>query len=828
MLFNYLKLAFRLLIRNPFFAFINFLGLSVGFAAFLVLWPYTQSELETDQFHQNAERIGRLSRHLEVKSTTHNVNLNLPDNPCGVALQIAHEFSDIKELTRIVPQSNFEQAKIGCGQDVFFSILNERSTKKNFREQKTAFADANFFQFFSFLLVIGDPTYVLAQPSTAVLSQTTARKYFADTNPIDKIIYLNDSIPLKVTGVFKNLPKNTHLVFDIVVSASGVKAFDLPGLEESIWGYSYIKINDGVDFDKLQLAINKHKERLYRSCTDCGAASAYVNSVLVQSLNDVIFNDLPNNTFTAKSKYSLIILRTLSFVILALAWINYICLSIKMLHKRLPEMGTRKVVGAFGSDYVFQFLVEATVINLSSFILALTFVQLAKEPLQQLFKFYIADWSSLSLETIGFIGLAVCSGIFVTGLYPTLVSQRRKPVELLKTLKLNSEPWWIKSIITLQYTAAISLLLWIGTVYFQLDFILSKSIGIEKNGVLVVDCPLNQKSGFKSKLSYLMDEAVHIDGIQGVTISKSVVGDHVGWGVSVRRNREAVDYGLNTNGGVDENFIPLYGIRLTAGRNFQTDKPVDQKSILLSEKATTRLGFASPADAIGEKVFLPWYNREAEVIGVYEDYEFRPFLTDRKGTKGMVSFLTYKDYMVPDFYPSKISVKANFEKLDLLIPSLEKLYKTAFPGEIFQWAFLDENISQHYANEKIFRNQIVLFTLIAIGIACLGLLGTVSNKAVEKTKEIGIRKVLGAKMYETARILLSTSIKQVVVASIISLPAAYYLTEQYLLNFTDRVALQWWYYVLPVSLLVLIMLATIASVVWKAAHTNPVEALRYE
>ena len=824
MFFNYLKLAVRLLIRNPFFAFINVLGLSVGFAAFIALWPYTQSELETDQFLKDAERIGRLSRHIEVKTNTYSNSTNLPDQPCGVVRQIANEFSDIKDLTRIVLQSDFDQAKTGCSGDVFFSILNEGTTKKNFREQKTTFADANFFQFFSFPLVIGDPAYVLAQPSTVVLSQKTARKYFADTNPIDKIIYLNDSIPLKVTGVFKDLPKNTHMVFDIVVSAAGIKAFDLPRSEDSLWGYCYIKINEGADFDKLQQAINEHKERLF-TCINCSVST----SVFVQSLNDVIFNDLPANAFTSKSKYFLIILRTLSFVILALALINYICLSINMLHKRLPEMGTRKVVGALGSDYVYQFLIEATVINLFSFLLALTFVQLAKAPAQQLFKFYIADWSSLSLETIGIIGLTLGSGIFVTGLYPTLVSQRKKPVELLKKLKLNREPWWIKSIITLQYTAAISLLIWIGTVYFQLDFILSKSIGLEKNGVLIVDCPLDQKSGFKSKLAYLMDEAVHIDGIQGITISKSVVGDigaAGGWGVAVRRHRDAMDYGLNTNGGVDENFIPLYGIRLVAGRNFQADKPVDQKAILLSEAATIRLGFTNPKDAIGEKIFLP-YNGEAEIIGVYEDYEFRPFLTTR-GKKGPASFLTYKDYIVSDFYPSKISVKANFDNLNLVLPSLEKLYKSVFPGETFQWAFLDENINQHYTNEKIFRNQIVLFTLIAIGIACLGLLGTVSNKAVEKTKEIGIRKVLGAKMHEIARILLNTSIKQVIVASVISLPVAYYLTQQYLQKFSERITLQWWYYAVPISLLVLIMLATIASVVWRAARTNPVESLRYE
>jgi putative ABC transport system permease protein len=311
-------------------------------------------------------------------------------------------------------------------------------------------------------------------------------------------------------------------------------------------------------------------------------------------------------------------------------------------------------------------------------------------------------------------------------------------------------------------------------------------------------------------------------------MSKSVVGDYVSYGVAVRRSLNAVDYGLNTNGGVDENFVPLYGIKLVAGRNFQAGKPADQKAILISELASIRLGFTSPMEAIGEKIILPRYNRDAEIIGVYEDYESRPFYKHQRSRKGPDSFLTYKDYLISDFYPSKISVKINFDKLNAAIPSLDKLYKSVFPQETFDWDFLDENINRRYTSEKIARNQIILFTLIAIGIACLGLLGTVSNKAEERTKEIGIRKVLGATMVQIARILLNTSIKQVVVAAIISLPVAYYLTEQYLQKFSDRITLQWWHFAMPLGLLLLIMVGTIASVVWKAARTNPVESLRYE
>ncbi len=826
MFISYLKLAIRLLIRNPFFTCLNVLGLSIGFAVFIVLWPYAQSELKSDQFHKNADRIARLSRHVERKAGRISpLSVNVPLQYCGVARQIANEFSDVKELTRIVPQPEFEPTKIGCDKDVFFSILDGLTSKKNFREQKTAFADPNFFQFFSFPLIAGDPENVLAQPATVVLSETIARKYFADTNPIDKVIYLYDSIPLTVTGVFKDLPKNTHMLFDILMSTTGIKAFDSAPREESVTGYCYIKVNEGVDFSKLQHAINKHKERLYGACVTCGAE--YVHSVFIQSLQDVVFNNIRFNHFINKSKYFLTILQTLSFVILTLAWINYISLSINMLHKRLPEIGTRKVVGASGRDYIFQFLIEAAIINLFSFLLALTLVQLVKAPAQRFFDFYISD-ESLSFETICIIGLTLGLGILVTGLYPGLISIRKKPVELLKKLKLNREPWWINSIVTLQYAAALALLIWIGTVYFQLDFIISKSIGIEKNGILIVDVPLDQKASFESKLTYFMDQAAHISGIQRLTVSKSVAGDYAGYGVAVKRNLNDVLLGLYTNGGVDENFIALYGIKLIAGRNFQASKPADQKAILISELASVRLGFADPTSAIGEKIILPWLNREAEVIGVYEDYEFGPFLLHENSRKVPDSFLTYKDYLIPDFYPSKISIKINLDELSSAIPLLNNLYKSVFPEETFQWGFLDDNIARHYTSEKISRNQIILFTLIAIGIACLGLLGTVYNKAVQKTKEIGIRKMLGAELNQIARILVHTTIKQVIVATAISLPVAYYLSQQYLNKFSDRITLQWWHYIVPVGVLLLIMSATIASVVWKTTRSNPVDALRYE
>ena len=830
MFFNYLKLSFRLLIRNPFFTFINILGLSIGFAAFYILWPYSQSELNSDRFHNEYDRIARLSWHNRWTDDGQNWNeFYHPGNDCGVTKRIAEELSEIKELTRVVPQQFFSKSIQGFGSEVFFSIINKNREKEFFKETNIAYAEPNFFQFFSFPLISGEPKNVLAQPYSLVVSEEYALKYFANTNPINAVIYLNDSIPLKVTGVFKDFPRNTHLNFDLLLSTAGIKGLDISGSagfgasQIKGWlGASYIKVNEDVEFGMLERTINAQRKKFYGICDRCD------NSVFIQPLMDIVFRDMFHNPFISKSRYVLTILQALSFIILALAWINYVSLSINVLHKRLPEMGARKVAGAGGRDFIFQFLVEAAIINVFSFLVALTLLQLVKGPVEHLFEFYIAD---LSIQALVVMLTTFVLGIIVTGTYPASISGHKKPIDLLKKLRSVRMPWWINSMVTLQYAAAVTLLVWIGCVYFQLDFILNRSIGIEQEGILVLDCPLHQKTSVDTQLAYFMHSALQINGIQKASISKSVVGDNISFPIFIKRNRNGTESGMDSNGGVDENFLGLYGIPILAGRNFQPDKPSDRKAVLISRTASTRLGFSTVQECIGATLILREFGKEhgtndVEIIGVYDDYEFRPNFNDQKAQAA--SILTYKHFLIPNFKPSKISIKLNLETLNSSLSDLEKLYKSVFPQETFRWSFLDENINRHYANEKIARNQILLFTILAIGIACLGLLGMISNKVVEKTKEIGIRKVLGARLYQIAKMLLTVTIWQVMIAILIGVPTAYYLVQRYLEKFSDRIVLHWWHYVIPVGLLLFIMFVTIASVLVKAARTNPVASLRSE
>ena len=381
--------------------------------------------------------------------------------------------------------------------------------------------------------------------------------------------------------------------------------------------------------------------------------------------------------------------------------------------------------------------------------------------------------------------------------------------------------------VTFQYASAVVLLIWIGAVYFQLNYILNKNTGVNQDGILVVDCPLNQKENYNHKLDNFITASSGINGIHLATLSKSVVGDKTGVPTMVKRSENGIGVGLFSNGVVDETFLDLYGIRLLEGRNFQANSPADENSVLLSSLAIERLGFSSPKEAVGSRIILPGYNPYVEIIGVYKEYEFEPLFAQAQ-QKGRGSILTYKNSLVKNIKPSKVSFKISLENTTSIIAGLEELYKATFPQDIFKWTFLDQNINRHYAQEQIVRNQIMLFTLLAIGIACLGLLGTTTNKVIEKTKEIGIRKVLGAQMHQIARIILNTTASQVIIAIVIGIPLAYYLVQTYLERYSERLSFEWWHYALPVALLLLIMFVTIAGVLLKAARTNPVESLRSE
>jgi putative ABC transport system permease protein len=827
MLLNYLKLSLRLLVRNPFFTFINVLGLSVGFTAFIILWNYSQHELKSDQFHKDYERIYRL--YLTKKFPTEDwvAGALSPE----IIKQAALDLSKIENYTRIINQPNFLNRSLPHRTQLFFFHTNKLNERSSFVQTRVAYADPNLFDFFSIPLLKGNPHSVLSEPNTVVVSESTAKKYFGVEEPAGELIYLNDTIPLRVTGVFEDLPSNTHLAFDIVISTLTVEKY-LRLSDSWAMTHGYYKLRKDVLVTDFEKELNAYSQKHFNEIFNRMFLSEGANTLSLQPLDDLAFNIVVFDKYVPKSKYLLSVLSLVSVVILLMAWVNYINLTLSAQQKRMKELAARRAVGAKSIDFIRQFMMEAFLVNLISFLVALTMVQMIRTPAQIYFGFYVPSWTDIPLTMKLIIAFTILAGILLTGLYPAMATLKISPRVLFGARSTVKGSFNLSGLLTVfQYGTSMTLIIWACSVYLQINHILNLDIGLNKDQVVVIDLPFQHNSFIKSQINYFEDQLSSNAFLSDYAVSQGIMGDINVESMLLKQKENTEPISLQTNGGVDERFIPFYGIKVIAGRNFLPHHTADANAIILSRIATQRFGFKKPEESLGAQVLIP--NNAANngdfssstVIGVTEDYFEYPLFNNKYNSNHKGIVLTYR---VPADPMLKVSVRIQQGQFQQALHRLQREYTTTFPHAVFNWYFLDDHVSRHYDEEKIESHQIILFTLIAIGIACLGLLGMISNKVIEKTKEIGIRKVLGAKMHQLGYVLLNSSLKQLVLSMVLCLPIAWYLTQRYLEKFSERITLQWWHYAMPVVLLLFVMLVTISSVLWKAAKSNPVEALKYE
>ena len=829
MLLNYIKLSLRLLARNPFFTGINIVGLAIGFASFYMLWEYSSSELKSDQYHKDFERIGKIGH---VRRW--NPQGGIPGSAAGgivpafVVLKILADFPEVESSLRILQQGGFNKELVNHGDKILISVEGENKQVNVYNEENIIYADTNLFSFFTIPLIYGQKDQALKQSNSVVLSESMSLKYFGRQDPTSRTLTLNEEILLTVTGVFEDLPNNTHLKFDMVISNVGFeKQWDLAN-----WMDCYVRLNHSNLKDFESRLAEKSDDYYAENLRDFPWTKV---SLFVRPLQDVAFAPENSRSLYQKSKPLLLTLAFIAFSILTMAWVNYINLSVTRTARRLKEVATRKVSGARPIDMVNQFVTEAFVTNILAIALALTLIQLIRTPVYQLFSIQIPAFSTLSISAVVILLSVTCSGILLSGLYPAFVSMAYQPRALFSMNTQTSGKRFIPSLLSVsQLAAAIIFIVMAFTFSAQINHILNMDMGINKEEVLVIDGPTTKPKNYETILGSLKNQVSNIPDVQLASISRAPA---IGFGYEVQPKRKGTDifFGMDLNV-VDENFVSLHGLKMIVGRDFINDDRPDV--VMISRFAATRLGFNSPEEAIGSWLTLRVRRTElndwtdVEIIGVFENFRKNSYLASlntQSGEEGRGEmFMNEKVGFDNELLPETISVRVDADDFTHVINSIQSLYEQQFPGNVFKWSFLDSIVQQQYLSEKTARNQIILFTVLALIIACLGLLGMITNKAVAKTKEIGIRKVLGAQLYQIAQILLSTTTKQIVVAAIIGIPVAYYLTEQYLERYSERVTLQWWHFALPVLILVVIMFSTIASVLWKAAKNNPVEALKYE
>jgi putative ABC transport system permease protein len=519
-----------------------------------------------------------------------------------------------------------------------------------------------------------------------------------------------------------------------------------------------------------------------------------------------------------------------------MGWVNYINLTFSRVMKRIKELAARKTFGAVHKDFFLQFLIETVVINVFAIGLAILATYLTGDLIQSLIAVELPPIKNL-WSTIVFYMSVIVTGCCLTALYPTLLAKSFSINVLFKT---NSKTpgmgkLFLKMISVTQYSIAIMLILWVFVINLQMDHLLTLRTGINKEQVIVIDGPLTKSENYTTEIASLGNELRKIDNVFAFTSSHSVVGDKSYKMVLLKAFGKSNNAGLLTNGGIDETFMSFYGIKLLAGRNFHKDMPSERNAILLSEIGAKRLGWVSPEEAVGQKIVLdnwgsPLNNGNGlEVIGVFQDYDLYPHVktgsvsNDAFGSQGL--FFTYKNRAIPWLTPNKISIKITDDYYTTL-KAVEHAYTSLFPQSFFNWYFLDEHFNKAYQTHLDFKDQVTSFTLLAIFIACLGLLGTSTFMASERIKELAIRKVLGAGQGNLIRILISGTSEQLLLSLIIGLPAGYLFILEYLTTYTVRVALQWWIFLVPLTLLSIIFFFTILPVLYKSVKVNPVSSLK--
>ena len=683
----------------------------------------------------------------------------------------------------------------------------------------------------------GDARTALSAPGKLVLSATTARRYFGQEDPLGKVLNIpgaDASRPLEVTGVFEDCPSNSHAHFDLLVSYKTYSVMngtygkpDDPS--ETSWGwtdfYTYVLLREGSD--KRQFAakmpgfIDKYFNHLPENIAD---KDSYHLSLM--PLRDIhLYSHYTEEMEANGDGQSVTFLFLIAFFIIAIAWINYINLATARSLERAREVGVRKVLGALRQELIRQFMLESLLLNCVALGLALLallvvnplFGRLTGRPLSVAITLPAGSW--------GYFAVVFVGGTFLSGVYPALVLSRYQPVTVLKGLFKNAAggQWLRKGLIVGQFAASIILIAGTLIVYRQVSFMRSQRLGVDIDQTLVVRGAGSalQDSAYHNVFQAFKSEILSVAGVKSLTASSNVMGEEILWSTDWRwiGNPAGIKKIETFMLGVDEDFVPAYSIRMAAGRNFSRDFPSDRSAVLLNETATRSLGFPSPQSAVGQLVGAGSRGMDSlKVVGVIADYHNEGL---QKAIQPLV-ILPNRDRR------ANYSIKMHAVDAGKTVAAVKAIWDRHFPGDPYNYFFLDEFFDRQYSENQRFGEVFGLFALFAVAIACFGLLGLSAYNVLQRTKEIGIRKVLGASVGNLLYLLSRDFLLLVGVAFVVAVPLTWIVMDSWLQSFAYRIDISWWVFGLAGVLAVLVAFVTVGGQAVKAAMANPVKALRSE
>jgi putative ABC transport system permease protein len=818
MIRNYLVVAFRSIFRNKLTAFINIAGLALAMTCSILIYLFIADELSYDRYHTKSDRTYRITRNFLNKDGVPNMHLANVAPPIGPLLK--NDFGEIETMARTISFS------------LVIGLEENGELKKNFVENRLFIAEPDIFKIFDIDVMSGDPATALSRPFTIMLSEKSALKYFGITEVVGKRLRANNQFDLEVTGVFKDFPAQSHWHPEFLVSFSTMEDDNIYGRRglESNWGNNafgtYVVLAEGANPKKVETGLPDFMERHFApfAKSNWGAAPDYKASqsttLFLQKLTDIhLRSNLDDELEVNGNINNVRMMAVIGIFIVLIACFNFINLSTARATKRSKEVGLRKVVGAFKGQLISQYLSESVMISFFALILSIGFAFLAIGWLNSF------TGKSLSINPIengplyvGLIAFSIIVGM-LAGLYPAFVLSGFKPVLVLKGQQgsVKGKGFVRKTLVVAQFSISIVLLIATAITFQQLNFLNNRNLGYSKDQVITLGYYSELTENYEAFYNELLKSSAVQDATRSSRIPTGRLLDSSGPPL-ITKGDSLVNSTVTTKYvAIDEEFFRTYGIEMAAGRDLSKENVNDDSlSFIINETAAKAYGWKNPTEGLDKD--FSYADIKGKLVGVVKDFHFESLHQ---------SIIPIVFWSRPGIF-SDLSIRIAGNQMQEGLAHVEKVWREFLPDRPFRYDFLSETYKRLYQEEQKQNQLFTIFSGLAIFIACLGLFGLATFNTLQRVKEIGIRKVLGASVPGILGLLSKEIVILILMANLIAWPLAWYFMNKWLASFAYHVEMNVLIYILAAITAVILALITVSTQTVKAAMTNPSNTLRYE
>jgi len=799
MIKNYLKVALRNILKHKGYAFINILGLAVGIAASVLIVLYLINEMSYDKFHQKADRTYRITADWSNKGDS---RIHQLGTPFVLAKTIRENYPQVEAITQI-------SGPLG---DV---IIRYRGTA--FKETDAFCAEPSFFDVFNFQLLRGDSETSLKDPNMMVITESLARKYFGDEDPLGKTMEmqaLGEKRFFKVTGVMEDIPQNSHFRFDILISMKTV--YPEPSMGWTWNNYAtYVTLQEGVTQSVMEEKLVEIDKVYFEGGREHIPWIWTLEPITrIHLHSDLVTGNQPNGSMAYVRLFTVV-----AALILLIAGINFVNLATARSTRRAKEVGLRKVVGSLRRQIIQQFLGESVLMSLLALICAIILIQAAMPFYRNLTgKSLALSYFGNPFVIPGLLGLALGVGI-LAGLYPAFFLSSFKLTNVLKGSPLAGRGrgalFLRNGLVVFQFAMSVLLIIGSLVIFRQLEYIKNQRLGFDKEQVVVI----HNADTLGSQLDAYIERLKQKSAVLGVTAVSSVPGRGTpNWGIGVEGIERQRPLNMNFMT-CNQDFAEVLNIKMLEGRFMSKEFPSDKDAVVINKKAAEYFGIPDP---VGKKLRIWWTRKDLTIIGIIDNFHFESL---HREVRAM-------GYILPEAIDSTrkpyLLVKVSSQVTTSVLTDLRKTWESISAGLPFEFTFLDEKINSLYQNDNRAGKIVTLFSFLAIFVSCLGLFGLATFVAEQRTKEIGVRKVLGAPLSNIMWLLTGQFVRWVIVANLIAWPVGYWIMNRWLQGFAFRASLSVWIFLASGLAALTIAALTISSQVIKAALANPAESLKYE